>query len=93
MLDLTSGPKWKMACNKCNVVVHFFEHAHRVQVRTRASISPMMYVTCIYVSQISRANALQSFIIYEFAADSKVPVSPCRSLRRAVTPAMPLSSQ
>lgn len=33
VLDLTSGPKWKMACNKCNVVVHFFEHAHRVQVR------------------------------------------------------------
>uniref|UniRef100_A0A8C2W7N7 DNA topoisomerase n=1 Tax=Cyclopterus lumpus TaxID=8103 RepID=A0A8C2W7N7_CYCLU len=32
VLDPTSGPKWKMACNKCNVVVHFFEHAHRVQV-------------------------------------------------------------
>lgn len=34
VLDPTSGPKWKMACNKCNVVVHFFEHAHKVQVRT-----------------------------------------------------------
>uniref|UniRef100_A0A672HPB4 DNA topoisomerase n=1 Tax=Salarias fasciatus TaxID=181472 RepID=A0A672HPB4_SALFA len=34
VLDTTSGPKWKMACNKCNVVVHFFEHAHKVQVRT-----------------------------------------------------------
>lgn len=33
VLDPTSGPKWRMACNKCNVVVHFFEHAHRVQVR------------------------------------------------------------
>uniref|UniRef100_A0A8C5EUX9 DNA topoisomerase n=1 Tax=Gouania willdenowi TaxID=441366 RepID=A0A8C5EUX9_GOUWI len=32
VLDTTSGPKWKMACNKCNVVVHFFEHAHKVQV-------------------------------------------------------------
>ncbi|XP_060927383.1 DNA topoisomerase 3-beta-1 [Limanda limanda] len=32
VLDTTSGPKWRMACNKCNVVVHFFEHAHRVQV-------------------------------------------------------------
>ncbi|KAK7933693.1 hypothetical protein WMY93_004589 [Mugilogobius chulae] len=32
VLDPTSGPKWRMACNKCNVVVHFFEHAHRVQV-------------------------------------------------------------
>uniref|UniRef100_A0A4W3H8Y5 DNA topoisomerase n=1 Tax=Callorhinchus milii TaxID=7868 RepID=A0A4W3H8Y5_CALMI len=32
VLDSTSGPKWKMACNKCNVVVHFFENAHRVKV-------------------------------------------------------------
>ncbi|KAA8579166.1 hypothetical protein FQN60_007299 [Etheostoma spectabile] len=32
VLDPISGPKWRMACNKCNVVVHFFEHAHRVQV-------------------------------------------------------------
>ncbi|KAL5006758.1 hypothetical protein ScPMuIL_015564 [Solemya velum] len=24
ILDLTSGPKWRMACNKCNVVVNFF---------------------------------------------------------------------
>lgn len=33
VLDPTSGPKWRMACNKCNVVVHFFEHAHKIQVR------------------------------------------------------------
>uniref|UniRef100_A0A6Q2XS23 DNA topoisomerase n=1 Tax=Esox lucius TaxID=8010 RepID=A0A6Q2XS23_ESOLU len=32
VLDPNSGPKWKMACNKCNVMVHFFEQAHRVQV-------------------------------------------------------------
>ncbi|XP_023129112.1 DNA topoisomerase 3-beta-1 isoform X1 [Amphiprion ocellaris] len=32
VLDPTSGPKWRMACNKCNVVVHFFEHAHKVLV-------------------------------------------------------------
>ncbi|XP_020852077.1 DNA topoisomerase 3-beta-1 isoform X2 [Phascolarctos cinereus] len=32
VLDPTSGPKWKMACNKCSVVVHFFENAHRVRV-------------------------------------------------------------
>ncbi|KAM8865661.1 DNA topoisomerase 3-beta-1 isoform 2-T2 [Synchiropus picturatus] len=32
VLDPTSGPKWKMACNKCNVVVHFFEQAHKVQI-------------------------------------------------------------
>ncbi|XP_048467523.1 DNA topoisomerase 3-beta-1 isoform X3 [Rhincodon typus] len=32
VFDPTSGPKWRMACNKCNVVVHFFENAHRVKV-------------------------------------------------------------
>lgn len=32
VLDPTSGPKWKMSCNKCNVMVHFFENAHRVRV-------------------------------------------------------------
>ncbi|XP_061881674.1 DNA topoisomerase 3-beta-1 [Entelurus aequoreus] len=32
VLDPTSGPKWKMSCNRCNVVVNFFENAHRVQV-------------------------------------------------------------
>ncbi|KAL7986823.1 hypothetical protein Chor_013106 [Crotalus horridus] len=32
VLDPISGPKWKMACNKCNVVVHFFENAHKVRV-------------------------------------------------------------
>ncbi|XP_064424078.1 DNA topoisomerase 3-beta-1 [Latimeria chalumnae] len=32
VFDPTSGPKWKMACNKCNVVAHFFENAHKVKV-------------------------------------------------------------
>lgn len=32
VLDPTSGPKWKVACNTCNVVAHCFENAHRVRV-------------------------------------------------------------
>ncbi|XP_052797572.1 DNA topoisomerase 3-beta-1-like [Mya arenaria] len=32
VLDVTSGPKWRMACNKCNVVINFFENAHKVTV-------------------------------------------------------------
>uniref|UniRef100_A0AAR2JDV6 DNA topoisomerase n=1 Tax=Pygocentrus nattereri TaxID=42514 RepID=A0AAR2JDV6_PYGNA len=32
VFDPNSGPKWRMACNKCNVVVHFFEQAYKVQV-------------------------------------------------------------
>lgn len=45
VLDPTSGPKWKMACNKCNVVVHFFEHAHKVQVRS------FFYITVFKLTQ------------------------------------------
>jgi len=32
IFDPSSGPKWKMACNKCRVIVHFFKDAHRVSV-------------------------------------------------------------
>nr|XP_014337517.1 PREDICTED: DNA topoisomerase 3-beta-1 [Bos mutus] len=32
VLDPTSGPKWRVACNRCNVVAHCFENAHRVRV-------------------------------------------------------------
>nr|KAG5699160.1 hypothetical protein BaRGS_014459 [Batillaria attramentaria] len=32
VLDQTSAPKWKMACNKCNVVIHFFDNALKVAV-------------------------------------------------------------
>lgn len=30
VLDPTSAPKWRLACNKCNLVVHVFEDAFRV---------------------------------------------------------------
>nr|XP_030861550.2 DNA topoisomerase 3-beta-1-like [Gorilla gorilla gorilla] len=36
VLDPTSGPEWKVACNKCNVVAHCFENAHRVRVSADA---------------------------------------------------------
>ncbi|MGH0179868.1 UNVERIFIED_CONTAM: hypothetical protein FKN15_013983 [Acipenser sinensis] len=36
VFDSTSGPKWRMACNKCNVVVHFFENAHKVRVSSES---------------------------------------------------------
>ncbi|XP_067556127.1 DNA topoisomerase 3-beta-1 isoform X1 [Pseudorca crassidens] len=32
VLDPTSGPKWRVSCNRCNVVAHCFENAHRVRV-------------------------------------------------------------
>lgn len=30
VLDLNSAPKWKIVCNKCNVVVNILENAHKV---------------------------------------------------------------
>ena len=30
VLDASSAPKWKLACNKCNLVVALFENAHKV---------------------------------------------------------------
>jgi len=31
VLDPNSAPVWKMACNKCNVVVNLVENAHRIR--------------------------------------------------------------
>ena len=30
VMDPMSAPKWKMACNKCNMVIHVFEDAFKV---------------------------------------------------------------
>lgn len=68
VLDLTSGPKWKMACNKCNVVVHFFEHAHRVQVRTSTSILERDVIYCIQYLVAKLVNLTDSNYIQYFAA-------------------------
>ena len=32
VMDPMSGPKWKMACNKCNMVLHVFEDAFKVSL-------------------------------------------------------------
>lgn len=32
VMDPMSGPKWKMACNKCNMVIHVFEDAFKVSL-------------------------------------------------------------
>ncbi|KAF6207879.1 hypothetical protein GE061_016328 [Apolygus lucorum] len=32
VLDPSSGPKWKMGCNKCDVIIHLFDEAHKVSV-------------------------------------------------------------
>lgn len=32
VLDPASGPKWKLGCNKCDVIIHVFEEASRISV-------------------------------------------------------------
>lgn len=32
VLDPSSGPKWKVGCNKCDVIFHLFEDAHKITV-------------------------------------------------------------
>lgn len=59
VLDPTSGPKWRMACNKCNVVVHFFEHAHRVQVRN----SPTdFFPVCLHNCKVGLDQTWSTFL-------------------------------
>lgn len=32
VLDPSSGPKWKLACNRCDVIINLFDKANKVQV-------------------------------------------------------------
>uniref|UniRef100_T1JEW7 DNA topoisomerase n=1 Tax=Strigamia maritima TaxID=126957 RepID=T1JEW7_STRMM len=32
VLDPSSGPKWKLGCNKCDVIIHLFEDAQKLSV-------------------------------------------------------------
>ncbi|KAK2181948.1 hypothetical protein NP493_374g01019 [Ridgeia piscesae] len=32
ILDQASAPKWRMACNKCNVVINLLENAHKITI-------------------------------------------------------------
>lgn len=76
VLDPNSGPKWKMACNKCNVVVHFFEHAHRVQVRSIG----------LLVFEIKQSHIWFVRFCLTFTCRDRITSNSQRLLRRAVTP-------
>ena len=32
VLDPSAAPKWKLVCNRCDVIIHFFENAHKVSI-------------------------------------------------------------
>lgn len=37
VLDLSSAPKWKICCNKCDIIIHVFPDAQKVQVCTESN--------------------------------------------------------
>lgn len=34
VFDPSSGPKWKLVCNRCDVIIYLFENAHKVYVNS-----------------------------------------------------------
>ncbi|XP_046748584.1 DNA topoisomerase 3-beta-1 [Diprion similis] len=34
VLDPSAAPKWKLGCNRCDVIIHLFDDAHRVSVES-----------------------------------------------------------
>lgn len=32
VLDPSAAPKWKVGCNRCDVIIHLFENAHKITV-------------------------------------------------------------
>ena len=43
VLDASSAPKWKLACNKCNLVVALFENAHKVMMIPHLTLRLMVW--------------------------------------------------
>ncbi|XP_003738127.1 DNA topoisomerase 3-beta-1 [Galendromus occidentalis] len=62
VLDPASGPKWKIACHRCDVMVSCFEHASRVTVEEEKCESCDSQVVTVEYKSLERtklSNALQ----------------------------------
>ena len=46
VLDQASGPKWKLGCNQCDVIVKIFEDAHKVREKSKASKLSVKFKFC-----------------------------------------------
>lgn len=66
VLDPSAAPKWKLGCNRCDVIIHLFENAHKVTVDTDTCDCGAQLVTVEY-KQVRRANALWYACYHEHA--------------------------
>uniref|UniRef100_A0A023F3Y2 DNA topoisomerase n=1 Tax=Triatoma infestans TaxID=30076 RepID=A0A023F3Y2_TRIIF len=54
VLDPASAPKWKMGCNRCDVIIHLFEDAHKVTVEDNICDCGAQIVSVEYKSEKSK---------------------------------------
>lgn len=48
VLDPSAAPKWKLGCNRCDVIIHLFDDAHRVTVESDVCDCGAQIVTVEY---------------------------------------------
>lgn len=54
VLDSSSGPKWKLGCNRCDVIIHIFEDAHKIQPTPETCSCGAQLVTVEYKPERSK---------------------------------------
>ncbi|XP_036147278.1 DNA topoisomerase 3-beta-1 isoform X2 [Monomorium pharaonis] len=54
VLDPSAAPKWKLGCNRCDVIIHLFENAHKVTVDTDTCDCGAQLVTVEYKQDKSK---------------------------------------
>ncbi|XP_067000604.2 DNA topoisomerase 3-beta-1 [Anabrus simplex] len=54
VLDPASGPKWKLGCNKCDVIIHLFDDAQKVTVEEGVCECGAQLITVEYKQEKSK---------------------------------------
>ncbi|KAL6259332.1 hypothetical protein P5V15_009247 [Pogonomyrmex californicus] len=54
VLDPSAAPKWKLGCNRCDVIIHLFENAHKVMIDTDTCDCGAQLVTVEYKQDKSK---------------------------------------
>ncbi|XP_011298257.1 DNA topoisomerase 3-beta-1 [Fopius arisanus] len=54
VLDPSAAPKWKLGCNRCDVIIHFFENSHKVTVDTDVCDCGAQLITVQYKEDKSK---------------------------------------
>lgn len=57
VLDPSAAPKWKLGCNRCDVIIHLFENAHKVTVDTDVCDCGAQLVTVEYKQVIGELRS------------------------------------